>query len=293
MRTPDLSELLMLLSNFATPIVVLLGILVLMRYLNRGETRPTKDLLLIREEVAHGLTELTRKLETARNLGEDLSEEDRKKLTGELQARLKQEATDGLLQEIRAAYDKAQNRTDRLQHIDRQSQQTIGRLKEELYALGRRGNLNLSIGIIITISGLLLLGSFVIGNSLIPIKQSTSTTLDTFLIDFIPRISLIVLIEIFAYFFLSLYKTTLSEIKYFQNEVTSMEAKFMALRLAGESESPEHVASAIDALAKTERNFILNKDQTTVDLERAKIDQAEKADVTSKLADLLRTKKGN
>lgn len=40
------------------------------------------------------------------------------------------------------------------------------------------------------------------------------------------------MIELFAYFFLSLYRTSLQKIKYFQNELTNIEAKQIALRAA-------------------------------------------------------------
>jgi len=40
------------------------------------------------------------------------------------------------------------------------------------------------------------------------------------------------LIELFAYFFLKLYKSDLSEIKYFQNELTNVEMRYAAVRLA-------------------------------------------------------------
>lgn len=287
----DLSNALMLVSNFATPLAVLGGIVVLIRYLNRGESSPfSRDLPLIREEIAHGLKELNEKLAAVKNTGGAPSDEERAQLIDELSARLKRESSEAMLMELRAEYDKARVRDERLQSVEHQHAQTIGRLREELYALSRRGNLNLSIGIITTISGLFLLGSFVIGNSFIPSREAPAT-LERFLIDFVPRLSLVVLIEIFAYFFLSLYKTSLAEIKYFQNEVTSIEAKFMALRLATQSDSADHLTSAIDSLAKTERNFILNKDQTTVDLERAKLEQAERSDWTAKLSELLRGKK--
>lgn len=287
----DLTNLLMLASNFATPIAVLAGIVVLIRYLNRGDSGPGSRVnTMIREEMAHGIKELNEKLEAVRNLGAEPTSDDRAQLVSELRSRLRQEASATLLDELRVGYDKATTRSERIRDVEQQHAQTIGRLREELYALSRRGNLNLSIGIITTISGLFLLGSFVIGNSFIPSRNSPAT-IEAFLIEFLPRLSLVLLIEVFAFFFLSLYKTTLSEIKYFQNEVTSMESKYMALRLAAQSDSGEHLASAIDSLAKTERNFILNKDQTTVDLERARIDQAERSDLTGKLAELLRGKK--
>lgn len=281
----------MLASNFATPIAVVVGIAVLIRYLNRGDSgQGSRVNSIIREEMTRGIKELNAKLEAVRNLRAEPTSGDREQIVSELRTRLRQEASATLLEELRAGYDKATTRSERIRDVEQQHAQTIGRLREELYALSRRGNLNLSIGIITTISGLFLLGSFVIGNSFTP-SRSTPATLEAFLIEFLPRLSIVLLIEVFAYFFLSLYKTTLGEIKYFQNEVTSIESKFMALRLAAQSDSDEHLAGAIDNLAKTERNFMLNKDQTTVDLERARIDQAERSDLTGKLAEFLRAKK--
>lgn len=291
MSSIDLTNFLMLASNFATPMAVFVGIAVLIRYLNRGDSgQGSRVNIMIREEMAHGIKELNEKLEAVRNLRAEPTSGDREQLVSELRSRLRQEASATLLEELRAGHDKAITRSERIHDVEQQHAQTIGRLREELYALSRRGNLNLSIGIITTISGLFLLGAFVIGNSFIP-SRNTPATLEAFLIEFLPRLSLVLLIEVFAYFFLSLYKTTLGEIKYFQKEVTSIESKFMALRLAAQSDSDAHLAGAIDNLAKTERNFILNKDQTTVDLERARIDQAERSDLTGKLAEFLRAKK--
>jgi hypothetical protein len=282
----------MLVSNLATPIVVLMGIIVLTRYLNMGATsRNLRDKSDIKDELSQAHTELKNILETARNTSTNLTSEEHKNLLTDLQNRIKSEASTQILEELRLSYDKFTSRKERISSVEMQCIRTIERLREELFALGRRGNLNLVIGIITTIAGLFLLGSFVIGNSLLPINQTNPATLDIFLIEFIPRISLVLLIEVFAYFFLSLYKSSLSEIKYFQNEVTSIEFKFMALRLAAQSDATEHTTSVIDNLSKIERNFILNKDQTTVDLERAKIEQAEKSDLIGKLTEFLRNKK--
>ena len=88
-------------------------------------------------------------------------------------------------------------------------EQTISRLREELYSLGKRSNLNLALGVVTTVTGLSILGVFVLSRT-----TEMKEVLD-FVKHFVPRISLVIFIEIFAYFFLRLYKDTLSEIKYF------------------------------------------------------------------------------
>ena len=149
--------------------------------------------------------------------------------------------------------------------IDRQSRLTRRRLTEEISALSRRGNLNLVIGMVISIVGICYLGwkMFVA-----PTIQASNRDL---LAYFIPRATFTILIEAVAFFFLNLYRTSLHEIKYFQNELTNVEARLLAVNLMLYPGDAENLSSFASDLMKTERNFILQKGQTTVDLEREKL----------------------
>jgi hypothetical protein len=86
----------------------------------------------------------------------------------------------------------------------------------------------------------------------------------------IPRLA--VFIEIFSLFFLRLYRAGLDEIKFFQNELTNVETKYAALESALASKNADLTERVIGLLAETERNFLLRKGESTVELERAKID---------------------
>lgn len=291
----DVTNLLMLASNFMTPLVVLLGIAVLMKYLNRGESpNQSREIERLKSQFEESMAaireDIKRSLFSDVQTSGKLTAAEHSALVMELHAKIKEDTADEVLSKIEQKIDESRDRGSRDIVVYNQCEQTIQRLRQELFALSKRGNLNLSIGIITTISGLFLLGSFVIDNALLPLSDKTAATLEQFLIDFLPRLSLVILIEVFAYFFLSLYKATLVEIKYFQNEITSIEAKFLALRLASLSDQSEQISTAVEALSKTERNFILNKDQTTVDLERARIDQVSRTDILGKIADLLKKK---
>jgi hypothetical protein len=74
------------------------------------------------------------------------------------------------------------------------------RLNSEIDKLGRKANVNLVIGSLTTIVALLALGFIVF--------QTTGSfvSLTDMLYHYIPRLSLIIFIEVFAYFFLRLYK---------------------------------------------------------------------------------------
>ena len=164
---------------------------------------------------------------------------------------------------------------------------TQNRLLRETKQLGSRANLNLTIGILTTLAGLSMLYFFVSE------IQTTITKVDweLFFVEFLPRISLVILIEVFAYFFLKLYKTTLVEIKYFQNELTNLESRWTAFKLALVTQDKHALKSVIETLSKTERNFVLEKGQSTTDLEKSKIDQQNVASLSSAVSALVKDKK--
>lgn len=152
------------------------------------------------------------------------------------------------------------------------------RLRREITDLRLRSNVNLLIGMVITGGGLYLLWTTVsIIDSSELLKQLASEGNDSnykfiknIVLPIIPRVLLVVFIEVFAYFFLKLYKNGLSEIKYFQNELTNIESKLAAVEFSHLTKNQDALKISIESLSKTERNFILDKGQTTVELERAK-----------------------
>lgn len=277
---------------------VVIGVYVLTKYLSKGEsTGKNPEIESLRKEVSDlrniaihtpdfdEITELTEKLEAIYAANGQPTADQRNKLIKEFMDKARSQIGEDFIRDIKdklsSSIPDANNKKEISEHI----LETTNRLRKELFSLSKRGNLNLSIGIVITMVGLLLLGTFVFQS---PIPQNASA--EYFIINFIPRISLVILIEIFAYFFLSLYKTSLSEIKYFQNEITTIESKYLALKVALHSGKEESLAGIIGQLSATERNFILNKDQSTVDLERAKLDQKTTADIIGSMASLLNRK---
>jgi superfamily I DNA and/or RNA helicase len=156
------------------------------------------------------------------------------------------------------------------------------RLDEELVAVNRRGNLNLSIGAITTVSGLLVLGLTVFE------KYTGPSDYQSIILHYLPRISFVLLIEVFAYFFLGLYKASLSETRYFQNELTNVESRYTALTVALHRPQELGASATIAALASTERNFLLKAGETTVDIEALKIESDRQKGIISELRGLLK-----
>ena len=140
------------------------------------------------------------------------------------------------------------------------------RLQEELQSLTTRGNLNLSIGIATTLLAVGILWWLVLEA---PDRVGT----DELLSYYLPRFSVAVFIEVFSFFFLRLYRNGLADIKYYQNEMTTIESRILALEVAVMSQRPEPVDEMLRGLSAMDRNMVLRQGETTAELERLRIEQ--------------------
>jgi hypothetical protein len=110
----------------------------------------------------------------------------------------------------------------RILHPDRgcvslsESRARIGR---EIAALGRRGNLNLVIGFTTTLFSVVFLAYIVL------LAGSVFANLNTLLTHDIPKVTIAVFIEVFAFFFLRLHRSALIDIKYYQMELVALALK--------------------------------------------------------------------
>jgi hypothetical protein len=155
------------------------------------------------------------------------------------------------------------------------------RLGKEIDKLSRRANVNLTIGSLVTIVALMTLGLVVFQNT-----QHFESWMDM-LYHYIPRLSLIIFVEVFAYFFLKLYKANLNDMKYYQNELTTVEMKLASITTAIHFGKDTDISSISSELSRTERNFILKKGETTVDIEKAKLDKGDLKDILKFTTDIV------
>jgi hypothetical protein len=96
---------------------------------------------------------------------------------------------------------------------------------------------------------------------------------------FIPRISLVIFIEVFAFFFLKLYRSNLDNIRYYHNEMTNIEMKIISLKSSILNADKETINEVIKELSKTERNFVIKKGETTIELERIRSEKADNKNI--------------
>ena len=88
-----------------------------------------------------------------------------------------------------------------------------------------------------------------------------------------------------------LYKKSLDDIKYYQNEITNLEAKYLSLDQSKQSGNFKLLANVLETLNKTERNFILKKDETTIELEKSKIETQSSNNTVQALKDIINFKR--
>lgn len=134
-------------------------------------------------------------------------------------------------------------------------ERTIERLKSSIKALTLRGNTNLVIGIIIAGLAITILASVLWKD----LAKDASLW-----INLLSKISLSFLIQLFSFFFLRLYRSSLEDIKYFQNELTNVESVKTAFATALIFDDEETRKQLTLEIVKTERNFILKKGESTI-----------------------------
>jgi hypothetical protein len=157
------------------------------------------------------------------------------------------------------------------------SKETIKRLNDKISLLRDRSALGLIVGSITSAVTLLILWLFISSTNKLLSPSSDPQVIYTiadnhfFLLIILPRISAVVILELVALAFFNIAYTSFHQIKYFHNEITNIEMKSMAIEASQIEKVPIEL---LEELIKTERNYILRKGETTVDIEKAKIQYA-------------------
>tara|TARA_B100001250_G_scaffold405348_1_gene422701 strand:- start:113 stop:1048 length:936 start_codon:yes stop_codon:yes gene_type:complete len=161
------------------------------------------------------------------------------------------------------------------------------RIEREVSRLSRYGLINLMLGFITTFMAI-----FFLAYSLNEFNEPSYET-SQFVYKFIPRLSLSILIELFSFFFLRMYRKNLEDLKYLNNEKTNVEMQLLSLKTAIVLKDNEAISKVIDKMSSTERNFVLKKDETTVETQKSRMDNDSNTQIISQFFDLLKQKIGS
>jgi hypothetical protein len=170
------------------------------------------------------------------------------------------------------------------------------RLDIDMKRVSRTASINLALGFATTVIAITYLSYSLLTTddttkiitTEIQNKSDVNIILATFLVKFLPRLSVSIFIELFSFFFLKMYNINLEEIKYLNNERTNIEMKLLALNVALTNKDENTLNEILLELIKTERNFILKKDETTVELSKASFESNIYKDTIENLAKILK-----
>lgn len=140
------------------------------------------------------------------------------------------------------------------------------RIESEIIVTSRRSIINLTIGVIVCLFGVIYF--------LFSVSGLTFENLNTLFINLSSRVSVLIFLELIGIFFLKLYKENISDIKYYQNELTNSDYKFTSLITSVVRDDEKSTESILNDFSKVERNFKLLKGETTIELEKGKMEIA-------------------
>ncbi|QKJ31928.1 hypothetical protein HQ865_19875 [Mucilaginibacter mali] len=175
----------------------------------------------------------------------------------------------------------------KLQLIEEHTYELQMSISQQINKISRSGTTNLMIGLALTVLAITMLILVIYGDEAPAyLFDETTNSGIRFFIHMIPRLSIVLFIEIFSFFFLNLYKRNTDEIKYFNNERTNIESKLIALKMAVVFGNKETINKTIESLYKTDRNSTIKKSETTIEIEKMKIEKSDSENMLDKLLKL-------
>lgn len=210
---------------------------------------------------------------------------DEDELVIKLSDKLRANINNSIINDIEQRHGNEFIKTKKIELVDNIFELIIEKLSNERQTLTLWTFINLFSGVFAAILGVYLLYGMV---GILNDHENPSEGIEFLIIIFASRLSIAVIIEIFAYFFLNLYRSGMQEIKYYQNEITNILSRQAGVRAAFMQENENAISNAIKQLIETERNFILKKGETTINLEQNRIDREADSQLASTIANAVK-----
>lgn len=273
-----------LFVSTVTVVLILTGMVsILFVYLQGGFSKDDENLEKKDYSIAKEIEKL--KLDLLKRIEENKSiTVDNNQIRDIVYSKVDKLTEESLLQQIHEKYEERLIEDYRAKALEEELYDVKKRIERESARTSRNGNLNLLIGFFTTFMAI-----FFLGYSLLGVDNNQENTM-TFIYHFIPRLSLSLFIEFFSFFFLRIYKRNLEDIKYLNNERTNIDLKLVALRTSLLHQDDDSLKNVITELAKTDRNFVLKKGESTVELEKEKIEVKNTEKLLSTIAKILEKK---
>lgn len=261
--------------------LILMGlVLVLFVYLQGGFTKDSQVLRKSDLDYRRQLERLRKEFYQTMRERENI-QIDEEVIKNTIDFKIDQITSETLFEQIKEKYES--RLIDDIKHkaLEEELYDVKRRIEREVLRTSRNSNINLSIGFFTT-----FIAIFFLGYSLLGVEWNQESTA-LFIYHFIPRLSLSLFIELFSFFFLRIYKKNLDDIKYLNNERTNIDLKLVALRTSIAYEESTALKDVILDLSKTERNFVLKKGESTVEIEKERLDSNNSEKLLSSILKIL------
>lgn len=232
------------------------------------------------KEVILKVNEVEKQIEEVKQGKVDITDAEKNLILKNIEDKLRQESNEEYVARLELKIEK--NIFEEI--FNNQIKNSILRLRDEKSSSFLRGNFNLMIGVMISTVGGYIAYTFILK------LPTAATTVELFSYT-LPRLSFFMLIILLAFFFLNLYRKSMEDIKYYQNEITNLEAKYLSLQMAKSMNNHKLISSILEQLVKTERNFVLEKDQSTIELEKERISSNNANNTLQAVKDIFISKK--
>lgn len=188
-----------------------------------------------------------------------LSESERKEVIETISNTVESHLNESLLNKIEDKYGTTVHASKLSELALSSLDKTVNRLSKYADDLKDKAAVNLSYGIGATVIAICTL-IYVLFNASAP--ENATTIQEAFYYS--SRLFLVILVQGISIFFLNLYRTTVNNVLYLNNEITNHEAKRDSLSIALSSGNFDSASSMLVALSNTERNFTLKKGETSI-----------------------------
>ncbi len=178
------------------------------------------------------------------------TEQERKSILDATKESLQEQMSEETLKQFELLYSANALATHNRKALAARFMMCRNRLEREVSSLNRRGNVNLTLGFIATC---LALGVLAWISFQLP-SLSDELNWGDLVTRYLPRVTLAIFIQVFAFFFLRLHKSTLTETKYFQNEITNLDMYGISLEAATHIADDNLTKELCVIFAKIDRN---------------------------------------
>ncbi|MDA9526365.1 hypothetical protein XI06_39985 [Bradyrhizobium sp. CCBAU 11434] len=139
------------------------------------------------------------------------------------------------------------------------------RLESHVVSLRNASIVNLFAGMCVAVVGIAVLYTvFIDIEKFGALTEKKIDPFDFLIFSLLPRISATLFIQIFAYFFLLMYRSNLADVRYFQNEMSNLDLFGTGVSMALNEDVSPIQKSVISSLLKMERNRVMNKNQKVI-----------------------------